>query len=105
MNKYKAKKTIINGITFDSKAEANHYVYLLRLKNQGVIRDLKLQVPFNLNVAGVHICKYIADFTYIDTKKNYIVEDVKGVITPVFKLKQKLMKAIHRIDIKIIKTR
>jgi hypothetical protein len=51
-------------------------------------------------VNGILICTYIADFTYTRDGK-YIVEDFKGVLTDVFKLKRKLMKAIFNIDILI----
>jgi hypothetical protein len=44
----------------------------------------------------------VADFTYIQDEK-YIVEDYKGVETAVFRLKKKLMLAVHGIDIKIVK--
>ena len=68
-----------------------------------IVTNLKLQVPFDLNVNGQKICKYIADFTYtirnIDNTSEEIVEDAKGIETPEFKLKKKLMKAIHNIDI------
>jgi hypothetical protein len=46
--------------------------------------------------------KYVADFVYTDTlHETEIVEDVKGMITDVFKLKYRLMKQIHNIDVKI----
>ena len=49
------------------------------------------------------ICDYIADYTYLlieeDGSSRFIVEDAKGVLTPEFRLKKKLMLAIHNIDI------
>ena len=68
-----------------------------------IVTNLKLQVPFDLNVNGQKICRYIADFTYtisnVDCTIEEIVEDAKGIETPEFKLKKKLMKAIYNIDI------
>jgi hypothetical protein len=98
-SKYRNRRTTINGITFSSKREANRYLELKLLERVGEVQALSLQVPFDLDVKGRHICKYIADFVYADRHKNQIVEDVKGVKTPVYQIKKKLMKAIYYIDI------
>ncbi len=47
-SKYKAKKIIVDGITFDSKKEANHYCELKLLERAGKIKNLQLQVPYEL---------------------------------------------------------
>lgn len=98
-SKYRAKKTIINGIEFDSKKEANRYATLLLLEKSGRIKDLKLQpvyelVPkFNKNGKSYRKTTYKADFEYFDTKLNKIVvEDVKGFKTDIYKLKKKLFE-------------
>ena len=108
-NKYNAKKTIVDDITFDSKWEAERYGQLKSMESARIVTNLNLQVPFDLNVNGQKICKYIADFTYtirnIDNTSEEIVEDAKGIETPEFKLKKKLMKAIHNIDIYMSKKR
>ena len=101
-SKYKAVKTTVDGITFDSKAEAERYKVLKARALAGEIRELKLQHCFELEVNGVKICSYKADFVYIENNK-YVVEDVKGFRTPVYNLKKKLMKALHGIDILEIK--
>lgn len=41
--KYHNRKTIVDGITFDSKAEAERYKELKRLELIGVIKGLELQ--------------------------------------------------------------
>lgn len=99
MNKYHSKKTKVNGITFDSKAEAQRYCELLLLIRHGDITDLVLQPEYELIPAfkknGKRYRKtvYKADFSYIDVKNNkVIVEDVKGVKTPVYRLKKKLFE-------------
>ena len=99
--KFRNKKTVIDGITFDSKKEATRYGQLKLLQQCGQIDNLKMQVPFVIEIGGKKICTYKADFTYIE-KSRYVVEDVKGMKTPVYNLKKKLMKAIHGIDIKEI---
>jgi hypothetical protein len=67
------------------------------------VRNLELQVRFALEVNGQKICTYIADFRYEKENANgdweTIVEDAKGVETPEFKLKKKLMKACLGIEI------
>ena len=111
-SKYGAKKTIVDGIKFDSKWEAERYGQLKAMEKAMFIRDLELQVPYDLIVNDIKICKYIADFRYkkesnhtITDDEYYIevVEDTKGFETQEFKLKKKLMKALHNIDIYVNK--
>lgn len=97
--KYNAKKTTVDGIVFDSAWEAKRYSTLKVLEKSGEITDMRLQVPFELKVNGVKICTYKADFVYFQGEEE-IVEDAKGVKTPEYTLKKKLMKAIHGIEIK-----
>lgn len=96
--KYRSKKTVADGITFASKKEANRYLILKALLKNGEISNLRLQVPFDLSVNGFKVCSYVADFVYAENGIEK-VEDVKGMITPVYRLKKKLMKAIHGIEI------
>lgn len=96
-NKYNAKKTVIDGIKFDSKKEAQHYMELKLLQRAGEISNLELQPRFLLqegfkkNGETYKPIYYIADFKYIE-KGQVIVEDVKGKETEVFKLKRKLFE-------------
>ncbi len=108
-NKYRNTKVYVDGIKFDSRKEAQRYSYLKVMEHSGVIRQLKLQVVFPIVVNGVKICKYICDFQYDQRhgKDVYwfepIVEDVKSEFTrklPVYRIKKKLMKAIHGIEIR-----
>ena len=108
MNKYHNIKTEIDGITFASKAEARRYQELKLMERAGVIGELELQPSFALVVNGTKICRYVADFKYLDKEKSTnaedcrVVEDVKGVKTPAYRLKKKLMKAIHGIEVQEI---
>lgn len=95
--KYGNRKTIVNGIKFDSKAEAERYRELRLLEKAGEIKDLILQPEFLLqdkfryNGKTERAVKYIADFKYFDIAKGvYVVEDVKGVETEAFRIKRKL---------------
>jgi hypothetical protein len=100
-NKYKAKRTTIDGITFHSKRESERYQALKVLLKAGEISDLRLQVPFPIIVNKNKVCTYYADFVYFDiSASEVIVEDVKGMKTPIYNLKKKLVKAIYNINIK-----
>lgn len=102
-SKYNAVRTEVDGIKFASKKEANHYEMLKILERAGKITRLTLQPSFPLEVNGQLICRYVADFQYWDVERNeWTHEDVKGWKTPAYKLKKKLMKAIHGIEIKEI---
>ena len=107
-SKYRAKKVTVNGITFDSKREANRYQELLLLERAGQITDLKRQVKFELipsqKVDGKVVeraCTYVADFAY-KLQGQCIVEDTKGFKTKDYIIKRKLMLYIHGIRVKEI---
>lgn len=106
-NKFGAKKTKFMGMTFDSKWEAERYGQLYKRFEAGEIEELERQVRFNIVVNGHKICAYVADYTYYERDENeerhFVVEDAKGVETPEFKLKKKLMLAANDIDIKVSK--
>ncbi len=99
MSKYHSRKTIIDNITFDSKKEAERYLFLKAQLKKGKIRDLKLQPRFELlpsfqkNGKKYRKCEYIADFSYFDVEQGeIIVEDVKGLKTEIYKLKKKMFE-------------
>ena len=101
-NKYGARKTIVDGITFDSKREAIRYQELKLLERAGEIKDLELQPKYILqpkyrkNGKSIREIAYIADFRYFDTRHNkLVVEDVKGVKTEVYRLKKKIAEYVY----------
>lgn len=102
-SKYKNQKVTLNGIKFDSKKEARRYYELKLLERAGIIKELKLQVPYVLIEKSKHgrEIKYLADFTYIE-KGKLIVEDVKSSATktPLYKLKKRLLAERYDIEIK-----
>jgi len=83
---------------FDSKGELRRWNQLKLLHRAGEIQDLRRQVSYDIEVLGLHICRYVADYTYTDGGRK-VVEDFKGVRTDTFRLKKKLMKAVHGIDV------
>ena len=100
MSKYHNRKTEVNGVMFDSSAEALRYRELLLLVTAGEISELFIHPKFQLDVNNIHLGCYIADFQYNDhERQKIVVEDVKGVKTPVYRLKKKLMKALYGIEI------
>ena len=102
-SKYRNKKTRVGALVFDSKLEAARYVDLKKLEEGGVISGLQCQVPFKIEVNDQLICKYIADFTYLNCDRKKIVEDAKGKRTDVYMLKKKMMRAILGIEIQEFK--
>jgi len=88
-HKYNAKRAIVDGISFPSKAEAARYCTLKLLKAGGAILAFECQVTFLLH-AGI---KYKADFVVTKLDGTKEVEDVKGYATAEFKLKMKLFNA------------
>lgn len=108
-NKYGNIKTEVDGIKFDSKKEANRYQELKLLKSIGKIENLKLQPRYELqpkyriNGRNIRNLEYKADFEYIDKKTGEIItEDVKGMKTPVYKIKKKLFEYKYNREIKEI---
>ena len=92
-NKYRAVKTEVDGIMFDSKREAARYMELMLLQKAGEISRLELQPKYDCVVNGHKICNYKADFRYFNANGS-VVEDVKGMKTPVYRLKKKLVEAL-----------
>jgi hypothetical protein len=99
-SKYRAVRTTVDGVTFASRAEANRWQELRLLERAGHIADLEYQPRYPLRVNGIVVATYVADSRYRDVLRDrLVVEDVKGVRTPVYRLKKKLMRACHGIDI------
>ena len=103
--KYNAAGERIDGIFFHSKAEGIRYLQLKAMQERGEIENLILQPPYECVVRNQKITTYRSDFKYcvIDDRGHTIktvVEDVKGMITEVYKIKKKLVEACF--DIKII---
>lgn len=95
-NKFKAVRVKSNGRTFDSKAEAQHYEILRLREMGGQIVALQCQPKYPLEVNGVVVCVYIADFSYFENGRP-VVDEVKSkpTMTPVYRLKRKLFKILY----------
>jgi len=97
MNKFGAKKT--NG--YDSKGEANRAYELGLMQRAGRIQNLREQVKFELipSQDGERPVHYTADFAY-EQDGQTVVEDFKGMKTPEYVIKRKLMLFRHGIRVK-----
>ena len=103
ISKYGNQKVVVDGIKFDSKKEASRYQELRLLRRAGKIDNLRLQVPYVLIDKSKYggAIKYIADFVYYDNElQKEIVEDTKGYLTDLYKLKRRLMAERYGIEIK-----
>lgn len=96
-NKFHAKKTEVDGITFDSKREADFYCQLKILQRAGEVKSFSMQVPFVLIPTFKHLgktirgVKYIADFVVKYADGHEEVVDVKGMKTKDYIIKQKML--------------
>lgn len=99
MSKYNNKKTEYNGRTYDSKREAHRAWELDMLQKAGEVKEIEYQPVFECVVNNKKICKYIADFKITYSDGHVEIEDVKGYKTDVYKLKKKLVEALHNIII------
>ena len=97
-HKYGAHKTVVDGIKFDSKREAEFYLYLKLLKRAKEIKNFKLQPRYRLLDGFTKFGKrhrpidYVADFEVIHNDGTIETVDVKGHETAVFKIKRKMFE-------------
>jgi hypothetical protein len=101
-HKYGATAVTIDGIRFASKKEGKRYAELKLLAKAGEINALHVQPEFKVEINGRYVFTYIADFSYWqgdETGGRMHYEDVKGVRTPVYRLKKKIVEAVHSIEI------
>lgn len=97
-NKYNARRKEVDGHVFHSSGEAKRYLELKQAVEFGLISYLQIQKKYPLVVNGVHVADYVADFVYMDDAE-LIIEDFKGMRTPVYEMKKKLMLALYGVEI------
>jgi hypothetical protein len=103
--KYNAAGERVDGIFFHSKAESVRYLQLKAMQERGEIESLILQPSYECVVKNHKITTYRSDFKYcvIDDRgqtTKTVIEDVKGMVTDIYKIKKKLVEACF--DVKII---
>lgn len=112
-SKYHNTKIELDGLIFDSKKEAKVYCDLQRMKQAGEIKDFTRQQSFELipaqyeTINGKKKCveksvKYVADFVVAHNNGDTEVLDAKGMRTPIYIIKRKLMRYINNIGVKEI---
>jgi hypothetical protein len=112
-SKFRNIKSEYAGFSFDSLKERQRYVELEARLRRGEIKNLRVHPKFEIKIGAVKICDYIGDFAYDELVGDFmkggypgdviltVVEDVKSpaTLTPVFRLKEKMMLALHGIKI------
>lgn len=102
-SKFGNTKVTRAGEVYHSKREADRHPQLRLLERVGRIRNLQRQVKYRLEVNGLLICTYTADYVYEELANDVwhqIVEDVKGYPNDRWAMKKKLMKACHGIVVR-----
>lgn len=102
-HKYNAKQTIIDGIKFPSKKEANFYQTLKIRKANKEISGFHRQVIFDLPGGIKYLCDFMIIYYQSMTKDSCIEYiDVKGRDTPISKLKRKQVLDLYGVKITIV---
>ena len=109
-NRYGAKKTIVDGITFDSKAESKYYEQLKLMKRTGIIKDFQIHPRYTIidsykcpsTGRKIAATTYTADFlvTYADGHEEVV--DVKSEATrkkDAYRIKKKAFEQRYMIPI------
>lgn len=108
-NKYKAERVTVDGITFDSKREANRWLFLKARERAGEIKDLKRQVRVpllgrhdKLRTRKGYGMRITIDFSYIEESTGArVYEDAKGVPTRDYEVRRAVAEAqgIHIVEV------
>lgn len=103
ISKYRAKPTVVDGIRFHSKKEAEYYQKLKDDQSKGLIKYFLMQVPFRLPGK----IKYLLDFMVVYHDPHYYTDyieyiDVKGYMTKEAKIKIKQVEDIYGIEIQVV---
>lgn len=108
-SKYRAKRTegLFKGepCRYDSMREAVWAGDLMMLEKSGSIRNLRRQVEYVLaeKEQGWRKCSYRADFVFEECAHGgwlTVIADVKGMITPAYRIKRRWMWDKFRFEIR-----
>lgn len=114
MNKYRAKRTQVDGIWFDSIKESTKYQELKLLQRAGEISDLELKPKFKFvlpdgtpvlirsrGYPNGRVARFTGDFAYFDKKLNRrVILDVKGgraTMTEAYAIRKALVEALFKV--------
>lgn len=97
-HKYNAKSCYYKGINYDSTMEANYAAELDRRVMAKDILAWERQVPVSIYVNGYHICTNKVDFLIHHKDKSKELVEVKGMETPDYRIKKKLIEAVYLVE-------
>lgn len=111
-SKYSSVKTVVDGITFDSKKESEYYKTLLMLQKACEVDDIELQPKFEYKVLYTRFDQidpivskketYISDFRVTYKNGDIEIVDCKGMRTAIFNRKKKIVEKLFGISIKLV---
>jgi hypothetical protein len=94
-SKYRAIPTVIDGARFDSRLEARYYATLQLEQRIGAVLEIRRQPNYLLEVNGVWVGRYVADYEVVRADGEIQVVDCKGFRTQTYKLKRRLFEALY----------
>ena len=97
--KYRNRPTTVDGIRFASALEARQWGRLRLLALAGRVVQIERQPRFPLVVNGYPVGTYVADFRVTYADGTVAVQDCKGVRTPLYRLKRKLVRALYGFEL------
>lgn len=104
-HKYKAKPVNIDGIRFDSTAEALHYMDLKLLERTKDITGLQVHPRYPITINKQPICIVELDFVYRDKQGMPHIVDIKGHMTALSNLKRKMVEAAYGIKVELLRVK
>ncbi len=102
-NKFNAKTTVVDGVKFPSKKEANRWCELLQLQLYGEIKELERQVVIPLEGRDGPLrtrtgrqMRMTVDFKYRDKRLGWawVLEDSKGMPTRDYEVRKAVVQAM-----------
>ena len=94
-NKYNARKTKYNGRYYDSGLEASYAENLDWRIKAGEITEVIPQYKISIDLNGEHIANYYMDFKVVLSDGRIEMHEVKGMETPLWRMKWRLSKALN----------
>jgi hypothetical protein len=94
-SKYRAIPTVLDGHRFDSRLEARYYATLQLEQRIGAVLEIRRQPNYLLEVNGVWVGRYVADYEVVRADGEIQVVDCKGFRTQTYKLKRRLFEALY----------
>lgn len=88
--------------SFASQGEYERLLVLRAQEKRGEIRDLEIQPRFPIIIEGEKIGTAVMDFAYFKGNER-VVEDFKGFDTPLSAFKRKVVEAIYRMKVTVVR--